>query len=206
VFLVARDPEINGLAAGLGDDREQHRAIGVADAPELERPARNEFVASGHHADPRARMARDLRDVEACEHTDVRRGQHRPRIEHRLVRHEIAALGADVRARLGGLFDHDDVAFRARELDHHDRVGTFGDRRACHDADGLARADWNGRRPTGGQLAHDLQPHRCAVGIGRAHGVSVHARVGERRYRLTRDHRLRKHETDGITNGVRTGR
>ena len=67
----------------------------------------------------------------------------------------------------------------------HHGIGTFGHRRARHDADGLARADCALKDMARGLVSYDGERHRSVTGgrskIGCAHGISVHSAVGKRR-------------------------
>ena len=112
-------------------------------------------------------------------------------------------------ARAAGLDlqGHEDavVAVARGALDHHDRVGTVGHRRAGHDPDRLARSDRDGRRVPGGELADHPEPHRVLLGwhrgVGGPHRVAVHRGVRERRHRLGRADPLGEHEPERVGAG-----
>ena len=132
-------------------------------------------------------------DAEAREHAEVRRAEHacpartprrRPRGRRRRAR-----TWSPARRRVRD--EHAVVAVALGALDHHDRVGAVGHRRAGHDADRLAGAD---RRPSARARpasspttrSRTGAPRPRAGGVGGAHRVAVHRGVGERRDRLGR--------------------
>ena len=67
----------------------------------------------------------------------------------------------------------------------HHGIGTFGYRRARHDADRLTRADCALKHTARGLVSDNVERHRrltrCLRQIRRAHGISVHSAVGKRR-------------------------
>ncbi len=77
-----------------------------------------------------------------------------PALEDEIAGLDVAARAPHVLAELGRL-DLDPITVGARALDHHDRVGAVGHRRAGHDADRLARTDRDRRRAARGELADD---------------------------------------------------
>ena len=108
-----------------------------------------------------------------------------PRVEHSGAGLHVAPRGPYVLGRFR-LLDDDVIAVDACALDHHDRVGAVGHRRAGHDANRLAGPDCDRRRPARGQLTDHTQATRR---VGRAHRVPVHARVREGRHLLGRRRR-----------------
>ncbi len=86
---------------------------------------------------------------------------------------------AHVRALVAVAVEHlDDLVF-------HHGIRTLGHRRACHDADRLARADCALKHMARGLVSDNVERHRrlarCLRQIRRAHGISVHSAVGKRR-------------------------
>ena len=71
------------------------------------------------------------------------------------------------------------------DLVFHHGIGTFGHRRARHDADRLARANCALKHMARGLVSDNVERHRrltrCLRQIRRAHGISVHSAVGKRR-------------------------
>ena len=67
----------------------------------------------------------------------------------------------------------------------HHGIGTFGYRRARHDADRLTRADCALKHMARGLVSDNVERHRrlarCLRQVRRAHGISVHSAVGKRR-------------------------
>ena len=183
-------PRSTGSQPASASTREQHRTVRVADLARRERPGLDQLVAGREHADPRPRVAPAPRSTSRLASTPRCAGVSTvPGLEHPLARLEVAARGPHVVAGARGRDDRDPSspsAFGA--LDHHDRVGAVGHRRAGHDADRLAR-----RRPAivgarpAGELADDAQRDRGRVGrargVGGPHRVAVHRGVRERRHR-----------------------
>ena len=118
-----------------------------------------------------------------------------PAVEHDVAGLDVATRGAGCgRPRSAGTaMSTPSVTVALGALDHHDRVGAVGHRRAGHDPDRLARPDRHRRRVPGREVAHDAQPHRRvgrrAGGVGGPHRVAVHRGVGERRHRARRRRR-----------------
>ena len=86
---------------------------------------------------------------------------------------------AHVRALVAVVVEHLD------DLILHHGIRAPGYRRACHDADRLARADGTLKHMARGLVSDNVERHRrlarCLRQVRRAHGVSVHSAVGKRR-------------------------
>ena len=86
---------------------------------------------------------------------------------------------ANVRALVAVTVEHID------DLVLHHGIGTLGHRRACHDADRLARTDCVLKHMARGLVSDNVERHRrlarCLHQVRRAHGISVHSAVGKRR-------------------------
>ena len=129
--------------------------------------------------------------------------------EHRVAGVQVVARGPHVQARRHLRLDRHDGAVGAAlgALDHHDRVGAVGHRRAGHDPHRLARRRARGRR--GGRPPPRPRPAARparlggAGGVGRPHGVAVHRRVGERRHVRRRRDGLGEHEPGRVGPGHR---
>ena len=110
--------------------------------------------------------------------------------------HDVAGLGllggsANVLPHLGRRREPHTRALVAVTVEHiddlvlHHGIGTFGCRRARHDADRLARADCALKHMARGLVSDNVERHRrlvrCLRQVRRAHGISVHSAVGKRR-------------------------
>ena len=129
------------------------------------------------------------------------------REQERLAHAHVLAAAAHERPGLGrdGRPHGVPLPLLGRVLHAQDRVGALGQLAAGRDADRLARADRPGVGRAGAALAH--QPQRLAArGVGRAHRVSVHRRVGEGRVVAAREHVLGQHAARQFLEGHRLGR
>ena len=86
---------------------------------------------------------------------------------------------AHVRALVAVAVKHlDDLVF-------HHSIRTLGHRRACHDADSLARGDYAIEHMARGFVPHDGKRHGRIGGrfgeVDGMHGISIHGAVGKRR-------------------------
>ena len=112
------------------------------------------------------------------------------------VHHNIAGMGllggrANVLPYLGRRREANVRALVAVAIEYvddlvlHHGIGTFGYRRARHDADRLARADCALKHMARGLVSDNVERHRhlarCLRQVRRAHGISVHSAVGKRR-------------------------
>ena len=87
----------------------------------------------------------------------------------------------------------------------HHGIGTFGYRRARHDADRLTRGDYAIEHMARGFVPHDGKRHGRIGGrfgeVDGMHGISVHSAVGKRRD-VDIGHRvLCQGKTDGLPHG-----
>ena len=85
----------------------------------------------------------------------------------------------NVRVLVAVAIEHvDDLVF-------HYGIGTFGYRRARHDADRLAHSDCALKHMARGLMSDNIERHRCLARclrqVRRPHGISVHSAVGKRR-------------------------
>ena len=144
-------PRSIDVAAGLGEQRREHRPVALADLAGLQRrTVVDQLVAGRQHGDRRPRdTPATVARVDAGEHAGdrrvarpCRRGTARRRLRRRRRR--------DARRRPAATATRqaDPVGRRPSlgVLDHHDRVGAGRHRRAGHDADRLARRRRRDRR------------------------------------------------------------
>ena len=134
-------------------------------------------------------------DAERGRDGKPRRCQHRALGKGDLASDEVAARSPDVLAWRYRLEDADAIAVARRVLDHHDRVGAVGNRRARRDAGARPGHDRVGRRRAREDrldLAQlDSAIRRSAARVGRAYRVAIHRRPRERRHVAIGDQRIR---------------
>ena len=178
-------PRSTGSQPALGEQREQHRPVRVADLARRERARLDELVAGRQHADARPRIRTHLG---ARRGSRARRGA---RASSTVPGSNTTLAGLDVAARAAGRGRRargrrrsttPSSPSRVGALDHDDRVGAVGHRRAGHDADRLARrrpatvgACPAGSSPTTRSRTGASSP--APDGVGRAHRVAVHRGV-----------------------------
>mmetsp|Transcript_2004 Transcript_2004/g.5227 ORF Transcript_2004/g.5227 Transcript_2004/m.5227 type:complete len:224 (+) Transcript_2004:796-1467(+) len=161
---VAGDSEISHTCAGPLACRHKHCAVGVPDLAVLQRLAAglHHLVSRRHQRHVRLREHLEGGGAHGGKQPHLRGAQQLPGGQHNVVRHDVAADGADVVPRLDGLLDgHTGDAVRARrqllaQLHHHHGVRACGQRAAGGDVgDGTGR-DLN-RLGTG--ASPDLRNH-----------------------------------------------
>jgi hypothetical protein len=219
---VGRDAEVDGLAAGLADERGErdrvrrdHRAPGVRLGGAVER---DEFVARRDDRHARPAGDRDARGAHRGEQPGDAGGDARAGGDRHAAGAHVLAGGAHVAPGAAGrvvarVAVVDDEHARgvagvgARVLDAHHRVGAVGHRGAGGDAHREAGAD----RPVAPRslpcaAAYAVAATRSATGppgaraahVGGAHRVAVHRRVRPRRHVGRRGHVPREHAADGV--------
>ena len=112
---------------------------------------------------------------------DVARSEAAARREHRFALGEVESARAHVFAGGDAGRKHDLGALAARLFLHDDGVGAVRHRRAGENPHRLARRDAAVEGASRRQLADHREPGRRRRGIGGAHGVAVHRRIGEGR-------------------------
>ena len=153
-LVVADEAEVDRLAAGLRQQRQERAAVGVADLPRRQRGgALDQLVPGRHHADTGPRVGDHLDDPERGQHAEVGRAEDRPGRDDDVAGAYVVAGGADVvtRTGAGAQLDGGAVGREAAVLHHHQRVGAGRQRRPGHDPYGLARPDLLRGRGTGGE-------------------------------------------------------
>ena len=191
LLIVGRNAVEHGLGSCIERLGHQRRGVGVANLPARRHVTRcDQFRAQRDDAHTRGSVHLHARVSGACQQTRARRS-------HDLAgaHHSIAGMGllggranvlpylgrrreANVRALVAVTDEHiDDLVF-------HHGVGTLGHRRACHNADRLARADCALKDMARRLVPYDGKRHRSVTGgrskIGCAHGIPVHGAVGKR--------------------------
>ena len=191
--VVGEHAEVGGHRAGIGDQRRQHRRVGIVDLPALERPAAPlHLIAGRDDGDLQALVARRLTQSQRSQRRQVLRPQHRALGQHRLAGFDILPGLPDVGAALQASRDgHDRPTVDragAHVLLHDDGIVPVRHDGAGEDAHGgLGRRPLGqpmpGRRPARhGQLASG---RRIVVGSGKREAVD--RRIGMRRHRPGRD-------------------
>ena len=101
VEIVGEHAEVGGHRAGIGDQRRQHRRVGVVDLSALERPAAPlHLVAGRDDGDLQTLVAGRLAEPEGGQRRQVLRPQHRALDQHRLAGLDVLAGLPDVGAAL----------------------------------------------------------------------------------------------------------
>ena len=86
-LVVAHEPEVDRLTAGLGEQRQQGLSVGVAYLTGGERPGPvHQLVARRHHADSGRREDAHGLLAHAREHAEMAGGEHGSRGEDRVAR------------------------------------------------------------------------------------------------------------------------
>ena len=192
LLIIGRNAVEHGLGVGIECLGHQRRRVGVANLPARRQlTRRDQLRAQRDNAHARSGMDLHARVSGACQQAGAGRS-------HNLAgaHHDIAGMGllggranvlphlcrrreAHVRALVAIAVKHlDDLVF-------HHGIGTFGYRRARHDADRLARAKSALKHMARGLVSDNVERHRRLARrlsqVRRAHGISVHSTVGKRR-------------------------
>ena len=170
-------------SSGLPALSDEGKTIAVADLARSGRPRRvDELVTGGNHG--RFRTTSD----EKAGLADGGGDRDRDRVEpgaapkNHVAFFDFTAAGCDVLSALDRLDDLDVIAFGSRLLDHLNRVGSLGDRRAGHDLSGFAATDAKIREASGRNLADDGELGRDVGEIVCAHREPVDRRSWKRRH------------------------
>ena len=192
LLIIRRNAVEHGLGSCIECFGHQRRGVGIANLTARRYFTRcDQFRAQRDDAHTWGSVHLHARVTGACQ-------QARARRSHDLagVYHNIAGMGllggranvlphlgrrreAHVRALVTVAVEHvDDLVF-------HYGVGTLGHRRACHNADRLARAKSTLKHMARSLVSDNVERHRRLTRrlrqVRRAHGISVHSAVGKRR-------------------------
>ena len=192
LLIIGRNAVEHGLGAGIERFGHQRRRVGVANLPARRQLTRSDQLrAQRDNAHARSGMDLHARVSGACQQTRARRS-HNLASTH----HDVAGMGllggrANVLPHPGRRREPHTRALVAVTVEHiddlvfHHGIGTFGYRRARHDADCLARADYALKHMSSSLVSDNVERHRrlarCLCQVRRAHGISVHSAVGKRR-------------------------
>ena len=150
-------------------------------------PRIDHFVAGRKNRDARPIVHINPDGSDGGERADAARVHHLACRDDDLSGLNVGAPAADVLLRLHlGEDPHDVVCIGVGLLDHHDRVGAVGYRRAGGNFDALAIA-YRYRRHLAGVERPDFRQRprsrsRRALRIARPHGIAIHARARKRRH------------------------
>ena len=192
LLIIGRDAVERGLGAGIERFGHQRRRIGVANLPARRHVTRcDQLRAQRDDAHAWGGVHLHARVSSACQQTRARRGHNLSSTHHDVTGMGLLGGRANVLPHLGR---HRKANVRALvavaikyvdDLVLHHGIGTFGYRRARHDADCLARADCALKHMARGLVSDNVEHHRrlarCLRQVRRAHGISVHGAVGKRR-------------------------
>ncbi len=187
--IVAHMAQVDGLAAPITRQRQQHRAVGI---PDLMRRggqggAGHDLVPGGQNADAQRAEHLDLGDPQSRQQRQVGRAQPMARGQGRFALGHILARLAGVGAGLDRAVEgHRHAICRGVLLQHHG-IHPLGQDRAGQDADRGARRHRVGIGLSGGGAAFDQrQPLRARAGGGMGKAIAVDGGIGARRVRPAR--------------------
>ena len=192
LLIIGRNAVEHGLGAGIERFGHQRRRVGVANLPARRQlTRRDQLRAQRDNAHTWSGMDLHARVTGACQQAGAGRG-HNLASAH----HDVAGMGllggrANVLPHLGRRREPHTRALVAVTVEHvddlvfHHGIGTFGYRRARHDADRLAWGDCALKHIARGLVSDNVERHRRLARrlhqVRRAHGISVHSAVGKRR-------------------------
>ena len=192
LLIIGRNAVEHGLGAGIECFGHQRRRIGVANLPARRHAARcDQFRAQRDNAHTRGSVHLHARVSGACQQTRARRSHDLAGMHHNIAGMGLLGGRANVLPYLGRRREPHMRALVAVAIEHvddlilHHGIGTFGYRRARHDADRLAHADRALKDMTRCLVSDNVECHwrlaRRLRQVRRAHGIPVHGAVGKRR-------------------------
>ena len=192
LLIVGRNTVEHGLGAGIERLGHQRRGVGVANLPARRQlTRRDQLRAQRDNAHARSGMHLHVRIPCARQQTRARRSHDLAGVHHNIAGMGLLGSRANVLSHLGRRREANVRALVAVTIEHvndlvlHHGIGAFGHRRACHNADRLARADSALKHMARGLVSDNVERHRrlarCLRQVRRAHGISVHSAVGKRR-------------------------
>ena len=192
LLIIGRDAVEHGLGAGIECLGHQRRGVGIANLTTRRYLTRcDQFRAQRDDAHTRGSVHLHARVSGARQQTRARRSHDLAGVHHNIAGMGLLGSRANVLPYLGRRREPRSRALVAVTVEHiddlilHHGIGTFGYRRARHDADRLARADCALKHMARGLVSDNVERHRRLVRrlrqVRRAHGISVHSAVGKRR-------------------------
>ena len=212
LLIIGRNAVEHGLGSCIERFGHQRRRVGVANLPARRHVARcDQFRAQRDDAHTRGSVHLHARVSGACQQTRARRSHDLAGVHHNVAGMGLLGGRANVLPYLGRRREPHTRALVAVAIEHvddlvfHHGIGTFGYRRARHDADRLTRADCALKHMARGLVSDNVERHRrlarCLRQVRRARGISVHSAVGKRRD-VDIGHRiLGQGKTDGLPHG-----
>ena len=192
LLIIGRNAVEHGLGAGIECFGHQRRRVGIANLPvRRQLTRRNQLRAQRDDAHTWGSVHLHARVSGACQQTRARRSHNLAGVHHNIAGMGLLGGRANILPHLGRRREPHTRALVAVTVEHindlvlHHGIGTFGYRRARHDADCLARADCALKHMARGLVSDNVEHHRrlarCLRQVRRAHGISVHSAVGKRR-------------------------
>ena len=192
MLIIGRNAVEHGLGAGIERLGHQRRGVGIANlTARRQLTRRDQLRAQRDNAHARSGMDLHARVTGARQQAGARRSHNLAGVHHNIAGVGFLSSRANVLPHLGRRREANVRALVAIAVEHiddlvfHHGVGTFGHRRARHDADRLARADCALKHMARGLVTDNVERHRrlarCLRQVRRAHGISVHSAVGKRR-------------------------
>ena len=192
LLIIGRDAVEHGLGAGIECLGHQRRGVGIANLTTRRYLARcDQFRAQRDDAHTRGSVHLHARVSGARQQTRARRSHDLAGVHHNIAGMGLLGSRANVLPHLGRRREANVRALVAIAVEHiddlvlHHGVGTFGYRRARHDADRLARAKSALKHMARSLVSDNVERHRRLTRrlrqVRRAHGISVHSAVGKRR-------------------------
>ena len=212
LLIIGRNAVEHGLGAGIECLGHQRRGVGIANLTARRYPTRcDQFRAQRDNAHAWGSVHLHTRVSGACQQTRARRSHDLAGVHHNIAGMSLLGGRANVLPYPGRRREANVRELVAVAIEHvddlvlHHGIGTFGYRRASHDADCLARADCAPKHMTRGLVSDNVERHwrlaRCLHQVRRAHGISVHSAVGKRRD-VDIGHRiLGQRKTGGLPHG-----
>ena len=192
LLIIGRYAVEYGLGAGIECLGHQRRRVGIANLPARRQlTRRDQLRAQRDNAHARSGMHLHVRIPGARQQAGAGRSHNLAGVHHNIAGMGLLGGRANVLPHLGRRREPHTRALVAVTVKHiddlvlHNGIGTFGYRRARHDADRLARADCALKHMARGLVSDNVERHRrlarCLRQVRRAHGISVHSAVGKRR-------------------------
>ena len=191
-LIVGRNTVEHGLGAGIERLGHQRRGVRIANLTARRYLTRcDQFRAQRDDAHTWGGVHLHARVSGACQQAGARRSHDLAGMHHNIAGMGLFGGRANVLPYLGRHREANVRALVAIAVEHlddlvfHHGIGTFGHRRARHDADRLARADYALKHMSRSLVSDNVERHRRLARrlrqVRRAHGISVHSTVGKRR-------------------------
>ena len=192
LLIIRRNAVEHGLGSCIECFGHQRRGVGIANLTARRYFTRcDQFRAQRDDAHTWGSVHLHARVTGTCQQARARRSHDLAGVYHNIAGMGLLGGRANVLPHLGRRREADVralVAIAVKHLDDlvfHYGVGTLGHRRACHNADRLARAKSTLKHMARSLVSDNVERHRRLTRrlrqVRRAHGISVHSAVGKRR-------------------------